>query len=270
MLSDDTIDLFKNWQTLIGSAIGIFFAAIIPLLGFYFRKKYQQRHERKESLRRIEIATTMTLNTLYTTVQQLEAFVQRVKDIISILENEKDENAVLLIETNYPPTIDIYYDEELPMLPLKSYYLHNKIIIIDYLIRWANSSIKQFREDLAIIVKKSELLMSNKVPPQVQRISYLTTLKSYIGEVEKFINSLNIDNSRTIVEAKVYNQILRKKYIRTLWKHERHHFKIYRDKAEMKKQSRKFEQLENIDNVIKEKVEQFIKETENKDGEKAI
>jgi hypothetical protein len=124
-------ELINNWQTLIGSFLGPFLAIILSAFGFLIKEKYQKRKDRKEAIRRAEISFAETLNHVFTSVEQLEFFIQRVKTIMSDIEGIDDEKIFSLNETNFPPTISIYFDDDIRKLKFKSYYLHNKILIIE-------------------------------------------------------------------------------------------------------------------------------------------
>jgi hypothetical protein len=88
----------------------------------------------------VEISFTETLNHIITSTSQLSDFLERLESIIQELESLDNDNQSFALQiTNFPPMINIYFDESLLRKKFGSYYLHNKVISIGYLIRWANS-----------------------------------------------------------------------------------------------------------------------------------
>jgi hypothetical protein len=209
-----------QWQTIIGSFLG----ACLPLW-FYFWRRNSERKEkeeedsrekdrkieedRKEAFRRVEISCSLALHHIYTSIEQLEDFVSRIRSIISSIEEIDDETTYCLNETNFPPIINIYFDIELTKMKFKSYYLHNKILGIEYIIRWANSSMQQFRDDYEKLIRKNELMvnisLSKTIPTKTQRNDYANNLKWFIQMVEKVLSNLKRENIKSIFQAKVYN-----------------------------------------------------------------
>lgn len=253
-----------EWEVLIGSALGPFLAIILSLLAYFMKRVYEKWKDKREAIRRAEISFTQTINHILTSVEQLDYFVDRVKLIIEAIKNITDEKSYALNGTNFPPVINIHFDEELLKLKFKSYYLHNKILIIEYIVRWTNNTISQFREDFLGFLKKNEFVVTCGVPPKLQREGYVQNLEEFIKEVEKFIKTLKEKNVKTIVQAKVYNLKLMEKYLRTIWKYERGHFKYFKTKKKMLKYAKKLEMPDVIDNLIEKEVIGLINESEEK------
>jgi len=108
-------------------------ALFFTIIGFFLKKWYEdtadEKEKLKETIRRTEISLTQTLNQLITSIEQLEDFIVRARLIISKVRGIRDEVSFCLQETNFPPIINIYFDEELLKMKHKSYYIHNKIIV---------------------------------------------------------------------------------------------------------------------------------------------
>ena len=76
-----SIDSLYKWQALAGAWLGPFLAVILSAIGFLIKSKLDQRAERKEFLRRIEVEITSTLNDVYNAREQLKYFVGMVKKL---------------------------------------------------------------------------------------------------------------------------------------------------------------------------------------------
>ena len=256
MIDEATISFIKDWQTLIGSFSGPFLAIILSALAFVVREKWQKIKERKEAIRRVEISLSYTLNDIFSLTEAFKGFFERVDSIIHELK-EIPVQKVALIETNFPPIVDIHIDAELSKMKFRSYYLHNKILIIEYSTKWANNAIKQFREDFDKLIKKNEFLIINKVSPEIQKKAYFDNLTGFISMVKKSIDSLNEKGVPAIAKAKVYNLKLMKKYRRTLWKFER-------TKQDMINQSSSLDCVDRIDKLMEAEAAKLLGEVEKR------
>jgi len=209
----------EKWQTLIGSALGPFLAIMLALLGFFIKGKFQKRWDRKEAIRSAEIAFSQTYNHTVISVDQLEYFIERIKGLINEIKKITEPNQYANYETNYPPIINIQFNEELLKMKFGSYYLHNKILSIEYFVRNANSTISQFRIDFEKLLKKNEWMIE-KQKPEDQRQAYIQHLQSYIHMFEMFLESLKKESVKSILKAKVYNLKLMKGHSMTIRKYE--------------------------------------------------
>lgn len=261
-----SVEFIEKWQTLIGSALGPFLAIMISVSGFLVKGKFKKISDRKESIRRAEIAFSQTLNHILTSVIQLEDFVERVRFIIGEVEKVTDPKTYALQETNFPPIISIYFDEDLPKMKFESYYLHNKILIIEYIVRWTNSTICQFRIDFEKLLEKNER-MAEKMGHEAQRKSYIQNLKGYTEMVEVFVKSLKEDQTKSIVQAKVYNLRLMKRYLITIWKYEGVFLKYFRDRKEMEEYNGSLEAVDRINDLMKNDADSLLLEIRNRSSE---
>lgn len=242
-------DFFREWQTLIGSALGPFLAIILSAIGFVVKGILNKRSARKESIRRAEVCYAQTLTHIFTTVGQLRGFVSRVNDIIQTVEKISDEKTFALQEANFPPVIDIHFDDELPKMKFRSYYAHNKVLITEYVVRWANSTIQQIRRDYERLLQRNEAF-AEKMPPPAQRQGYAENLKGYIAMVDGFLDSLEGNNVDSIAQAKVYNLKLMKRHFLTIWKYERVSFRIFRNKAAKDQYCGSLDAVDRINDLI--------------------
>lgn len=262
ILSEQFID---KWQTLIGSALGPFLAITLSVIGFFIKGKLQKRSERKEATRRAEIAFSQTLSHLLVAVSQLEDFIARAKTILEEVRAITDPNFYAIQETNFPATIAIYFDEQLIKMRLKSYYVHNKILITDYLIRSANGNIKQFRYDFERLLDRNERMATpERMRPPAQRAAFIENFGGFITMIEIFVNSLKTENALSIAEAKVYNLKLMKNHLWTVWKYEGIALKYFRDKKAMEKYNGSMDAVDRINELMKVEAEKLMQEAQNR------
>ncbi len=262
-------EFIHTWEVLIGSALGPFLAIILSAIGFLIKEKWQKKENLKEALRRTEIGLTDTLNQTETSISQLEYFVDRVEAIIKEIKEIKDEGMYAINETNFPPTINIYFDEELKRLKFKSYYLHNKILSVGFIVKWVNSTINQFRKDFVNLVRKNEFLVTMKIDPKTQRTNYLDTLEGFIKMVKEFLGTLKTDHTELMAQARIYNRKLIKEYFWTLWKNEGESFKYFRNNKAILEYRRGDQIIDRIDKLIAPEVMQLISKAKAKDSERS-
>lgn len=264
LLKSVTTETFlQKWQTLIGSALGPFLAIILSALGFLIKGLLQKRSDRKEATRRAEIAFSQTLSHLLVAVSQLEDFITRAKIILEEVRKITDPNFYAIQETNFPATIAIYFDEALIKMRFKSYYIHNKILITDYLVRSANGNIKQFRYDFERLLDRNERMATpERMRPTAQREAFLENFGGFVTMVETFVNSIKTDNALSIAEAKVFNLKLMKNHLRTVWKYEGATLKYFRDNKSMEKYNGSMEAVDRINNLMREEAEKLMEEAQ--------
>lgn len=138
---------------------------MVSVAGFFIKRLYEKREERKEAVRRAEISFAITLNQIYTTIGHLNAFVSRINSIINDVEKITNPELYSLHETNFPPIINIHFDDELLKMKFKSYYIHNKILIIESGVRWTNSTIQEIKCGFERLLKKNEAMAEKVNPP---------------------------------------------------------------------------------------------------------
>ncbi|MFA6024239.1 MAG: hypothetical protein WC777_03420 [Candidatus Gracilibacteria bacterium] len=258
-------EFIEKWQTLIGSALGPFLAIILSVIGFLVKGCLQKRSNRKEAIRRTEIAFSQTLSHLLVAVSQLEDFIARAKTIVEQVQVVTDPNFYAIQETNFPATIAIYFDEDLIKMRLKSYYVHNKILITDYLVRSANGNIKQFRYDFERLLDRNERMATpERMRPPAQRTAFVENFGGFITMIETFVNSLKIENALSIAEAKVYNLKLMKNRLWTVWKYEGTTLKYFRDKKVMERYNGSMDAVDRINDLMKKEAEKLMQEAQNR------
>lgn len=258
-----SVEFIEKWQTLIGSALGPFLAIILSVFGYYLKGKFQKISERKEAIRRAEISFAITLNQIYTTVGHINDFISRIKNIIDEVEKITDPGRYSLHGTNFPPIIDIYFDKELLKMRFKSYYIHNKILIINNGIRWTNSILREIKYDFEKLLELNKI-MTEKENPAAQRETYVQNLREYVKMVQTVLNSLKTDNVKTIVQAKIYNLKLMKKYFWTIWKYEGASLKYFKNRKEKEEYNGSLLAVDRIDALLEKDTNELIQKTQKR------
>ncbi len=264
-------EFIEKWQTLIGSALGPFLAIILSAIGFLAKGWLQKKLARKEAIRRAEIAFSQTLSHINVAIMQLEHFVRMARSIVAEVSAITDPKFYALQETNFPATISIYFDDELIRMRFNSYYVHNKILITDYLVKSANGNIKQFRYDFERLLDRNERMATpERMRPSDQRDAFVANLSGFLDMVEAFINGLKTKNTLSIAQAKVYNLKLMKTHLLDFkpvwnqWKYEGISMKYFRDRKAMEKYNGSMDAVDRISDLMKNEAEELIQEVENR------
>ena len=262
-------DFINKWQTLIGSALGPFLAVIFSAIGFWIKSKLEDRKERKEYLRRIEISVTRSLDDTYKTRLKLQNFVSRLRALVKDIKAINDPRHFSLESINFPTIRESYRDIEAPAFKVKSYYLHNMLLWVDAGIKETNETVVNLKSDFAELQRKNELhiilMRQNQTPNAVpQREAYAENLETFAVAIEDFMNRFIKQGIEIMTRTKIYNEHLRKKWHGHwfLWRNEGTRFKYFKDKKQQKEFARNLDSMERIDKVIEKEVEKSIKEAE--------
>src|SRR3990167_10357852 len=186
------IKFLDTWQTLIGAALGPFLAVLLSAIGFWIKSIVENKRERKEFLRRIEVGITRSLEDTYKTRQKLLYFVSRLKNLVAEIRAVTDPRQFSLESINYPTVREIYRDIEAPNFKVKSYYLHNKLLWADAGIKETNETVISLKNDFAELQRKNELhiilMKQNANPnPTQQRAEYSANLVLFANAIDDFI-----------------------------------------------------------------------------------
>lgn len=261
------MDFFNSfiykWQTLIGAALGPFLAVVLSAIGYLIGAKYKTYKERREAIRRTEVALTISLNDMYTTREKLEDFISRLRDLVSRIRSINDNTTYSLEEINFPSIKDIFAEKDFSYFKFKSYYLHNKLLASNSGIEATNNILKGLKDDFRTMIKKSELLTAMKARPRDQRITYAENLENFANAVEGFLPYIN-EGIKILTQSKIYNLKLLEKKKPFIWKHEGVAFKYFGNKEEISKYCKHLNCLDRIDRVIEEEVNNAITEAEER------
>ena len=265
-----SIDFIYKWQELIGAALGPFLAIVLSAIGFLIKSKLDQRAERKEFLRRIEVEITSTLNDVYNAREQLKYFVGMVKKLVSEVKAVTNPKQFSLERINFPALLEIHCNPDIRDFKVRSYYLHNKILFSDSAVKGINKILASLEVDFKELLKQNEFLialMQNNPNPPIQRQAYIENLEIFASAVEDYATKKLQKPIKMLTQVKIYNDYLRKPYGRGYWiwwKMERTKFKFFRTKAEQKKYARNLDSLDRIDAKIEDEVQKALLETEKR------
>ena len=258
MMSPGIIAFAKEWQELIGAALGPFLAVILSAIGFWIKSVIEKRNERREFLRRIEISMARSLNDTFTVREQLKWFSRRVKELVAEAEAITDERTFFLNRINFPTTREVYRDIEMPTFKIRSYYLHNKIMWVDAGIKEMNETVGNLRNDFEDVLRQNELLvamMRNNPNPQMQREAYVRNMHAFAAGIDEYVAKSIGQGIEIMTQVKIYNEKLRARHgFWFWWKHEGTRFKYFRDKVAQKAFARNLDSLERIDKAIEKDV----------------
>jgi hypothetical protein len=253
-----------KWQTLIGAAAGPFLAIILSAIGFWVRSKYVAWKERKEAIRQIEVSIARSMNDMYRTQQELIYFVERVKNLVSTGQRITDDRTYLIDETNFPHLKEIFADSSLPILKIKSYYIHNKLLVNDMAISATNHMLNGLKASYSKILDNNKFLIALRQNPSEQRNTYLENLTGFANTVEGDVLSSITNGLKALMETKLYNLKLMKHPIFTVWKYEGKSFKFFKDKDKLKKYSGNLDALDALDKLFDKDVKQALNKAEER------
>lgn len=176
----------------------------------------------------------------------MEAFLFRIEERITELAQIDDDLTYFSRITNFPPIVDISFNDNLLKPWIGSYYLHNKIMSAEHMISFTNAAMRKFDTDFTNLLARNEANMI-RLSPWQQRYQYTQDLKWYSGIVLVVISDLKNNGLKLLAEAKVYNLKLMKDY---------KHTKKYYEKGEMD-----LEKMKKIDQLIEAEVKQVLNNT---------
>lgn len=253
---------------MIGAFLGPFLAVVLSAIVFWVKSIIENKKERKEFLRRIEISVTRSLNDACTVREQLKWFSGRVKNLAAEARAITDDKIFFLNRINFPAIAEVYRDMEMVNFKVKSYYLHNKLLWIDAGIKEMNETISNLKNDFEDLIRQNEILiavMRSNPNPRAQRETYDRNLETFAEAINEYIPKGVQQGIRIMIQIKVYNEQIRKRYgCWFWWKHEGTKFKYFRNKIEQKEFTRNLDSLDRIDKTIQKKVEFAIAEAKKR------
>lgn len=268
MITPDITTFMEKWQGLIGSALGPFLAVVLSAIGFWIKSVIENRKERREFLRRIEISLARSLDDTFTAREQLKWFSGRIKDLIVESKSITSDKIYFLNRINFPTTREIYRDIDMPNFKIKNYYLHNKLMWIDAGIKEMNETVSNLKNDFKDLIRQNEVLvavMRDNPNPPMQRNMYEGNLESFAKAIDNYVSKSVKQGIEIMTQVKIYNEKLRKRHgFWFLWKIEGTRFKYFRTKAQQKEFARNLDSLERIDAIIKNEVDSLINKAEER------
>lgn len=265
---ENILQLIRDWQELIGAALGPFLAVVLSAIGFLLKSKLDKISERKESLRRVEVGITSSLNDIYNTRERLKYFVSTLRRLIAEIKAVTSPNHFSLERVNFPALLEVHHDPDLRNFKIRSYYLHNKLLFSDVAVKEINVILVSLKNDFAELLKHNEFLialMQNHPNPPLQRAGYIENLEIFAAAVEDYaVNKLS-KPIKLLSQVKLYNDRLRKGRGRgywNWWKQESTKLKYFRTKQDQKKFARNLDSLDRIDLEIEKEVQKALAEAE--------
>lgn len=268
MMTPDITNFIEKWQGLIGSALGPFLAVVLSAIVFWIKSVIENKKERKEFLRQIEISMARSLNDTFTAREQLKWFSGRIKSLVAESKSITDDRTFFLNRINFPTTREIYRDIDMPKFKIKSYYLHNKLMWIDAGIKEMNETVSNLKKDFEDVIRQNEVLvavMRNNPNPKMQRETYERNLESFAKAIDEYTSKSIKQGIEIMTQVKIYNEKMRKRHGYWFWWNlEGTRFKYFRTKAQQKEFARNLDSLERIGAIIKTEVDSLIKKAEER------
>jgi len=259
---DESTLLFK-WQDLVGSIIGVAGALLTVVLGLVLSHLYQKWKEVRDGIIQTEIALALGLNDIYDTERHLTDFLVRLdRSVIQPLQNNEHPGQYFFNKTNFPP-ISIHIDSSLLKAKHRSYYVHNKILIIHKNIGKTNEMFREMKIEYENIIDMGRFLITNGANPDNQRREYLANNQSFRVFVVDMIAQLQIAK-KIFAQTKIYNLKLLHKQRFSVWRLEGASFKFFCNGQEIEKYKGTLHCLDRIDNVIEDEVNKVMKEAEER------
>lgn len=205
LFAPEAIEFIDHWQQIIGAFIG----AAAPLAIFLLTEVYIKR---KDALRRIEISNTYSLQNIQVARAALVDKIQRLRKFAS---DVRDMNNPLQT-INFPPIGGIYIDPEGHNASIKSYYLHNKVLLFNSHTTGLNSTLTEFKNDFGLLMQMhdTEMKFNEKLirenPQELKNIceNFAQQIEGFANAIESFIPELN-KPEEVCLQIRIYNRKLR-------------------------------------------------------------
>jgi len=261
-LTNDSSLLYK-WQDLFGSIIGVVGALLVALLVFLLNHFYQKHRERRESIRQTEIALALGLNDIYDAERHLSEFLDRLnRSVIQPLQHNQNPGQYFLSRTNFPP-LSIHIDPSLLKAKHRSYYVHNKVLIIYKNIEQANRMFGEMKTEYGTILETAKYLIERGAPIDNQRREYLANNEGFRNFINDTVNQLQIAK-KVFAQTKAYNLKLLNRQRLSTWRLEGISFKFFCCKEDIERYKSTLRCLDRIDKKIDAEVTKLMREAEER------
>lgn len=142
----------------------------------------------------------------------LNTGISLIREVIADVESYTDDKTFAMERSNFPVTGEIYRDPDLRMVGLDSYYLHNKLLMADTMIKDINRVIRDMKSDFEDRIQLNELMISNTdVKPRDQRKMYGQNLKVFSDGIAAYMTNQFPVALKMLMQIKIYNGYLRAK-----------------------------------------------------------
>jgi hypothetical protein len=266
MISIVDMEWLEKWQPLAGSALGPFLAVMFSVVGYWLKKKLDKRKAVKDTLVRISVSSCQTVDSLARLKRMLEDYVRHVRELAADIRNDTDPRMVRMDHPGLPPKFAVYHDMDLPLLSagVRSFYLHNRLIIAKNNAEVLRSNLANLQFDLDNTVKMNNDLISlakdsNSFTPEYQRRQYSGNLDSYAGAVEKIVELSVNPQLRQEVMVAHYADTIRGKWGKLKrWRFEGRSFKFFKNRQTIENYYRDLSALDRIDEAVKDEVDKAL------------
>ncbi|MHA1657853.1 MAG: hypothetical protein ACTSUT_01860 [Promethearchaeota archaeon] len=253
------INFIDNWQTLVGSAIGI----ILPIAFWYYKRYCDKKEKHKEILDYLEKYLVNATNSIYDTRFTIEKFLNN--QFKGLKENVKMRNDSCY-STDYAffPFIGMdFIDYKILSINTKSGYLDNKMALVLRNLKDLTASIDDSRRQFTHTVDMNNEMASKKLnAPSVQNSMYKKNLEEFEKMIREIILGKNIKTAiYTLTSSRIVLLELRKIGVKK-WKRKfaGTSFRYFKGKKELNKFKKSVP--DRIDEYFKEKIDKEIKKLE--------
>lgn len=253
------ISVLYNWQTLVGSAIGI----ILPLMFWYTKELYEEKKEHEKNLIYLEKYLVNAINSIYDTRCTIEKFLDNQFQKLKESVETKGNNCYSIDYTFFPFIGTDFIDHKILSINIRSGYLDNKMALVLRNLKDLNVSIDDSRRQFTHTVDMNKAMASQKLnPPSVQNGMYKKNLKEFEEMIKKTIVDKNIKTAiHTLVSSNIMLLEFKKMGIRK-WRRKfaRTSFKYFKNKKELNKF--KESATDRINKYFKERIDKKIENLE--------
>lgn len=268
------IEFLKEWQDLVGAALGPFLAVILSAIGFWIKSSIDKSKERAEAMRRIEAYTARALNDIFFIREKLKFFVGQLRILATSIMDVQNPTEFSLNTVNCPFLGVIYLDPDALNFRIRSYYLHNKVMWMDAEIKDINGIITNLERDFDNVIKRNDMIVglmrSDDGKPRdasSQRTSYAENLEILAAGIEEYYTRKFPKTIESISQLKIYNTKVRKPYFRGFfewWLYEGVSFKYFSSMKDFNSFARNLESIDRIDQSLEKEVKTAIENAEER------
>ena len=213
------IEFLREWQTLVGSALGPFLAVILTAVGALIKSWVDKTKERAEAMRRIEVDSARALNDVFFTREKLKFFVEQLKKLATDIRAVTNPREFSLHIISFPTLVGVYLDKDLPNFRIRSYYLHNRSIWMDAEIKEMNGILTNLEKDFDNVIKRNDMIVglmkdNESRDATAQRVAYAENLEILANGIESYYTQKFPRTIKSITQLKIYNSKVREKYLK--------------------------------------------------------
>lgn len=268
------IEFLKEWQDLVGAALGPFLAVVLSAIGFWIKSSIDKSRERAEAMRRIEAYTARALNDIFFIREKLKFFVGQLRTLATSIRSVQNPVEFSLHTVNCPFLGVIYLDPDALNFRIRSYYLHNKVMWMDAEIKDINGIVTNLERDFDHVIKRNDMIVGlmrtdDDRPRDAthQRTSYAENLEILAAGIEEYYTRKFPKTIKSIAQLKIYNTKVRKPHFRGFfewWIYEGVSFKYFRSMKAFKDFARNLESIDRIDKTLEEEVKTVMGKAEER------